>query len=312
MKTLKLSLAVAISTAILSTSAMADSWTITQDIDTDGPSASAEMTQGVTTANNGSSQSLNEINFTNATSTVQDGSYQKVTSNALSAIQAGGDSNTQAVNRMTVNTIGSAGAATVPYQDIKATTLTLDQRAGVGTTGNQQAGNQAKATTVNALKQSLTDGASGNTMDLAMTQAGSKNIQAGNRVSATDINGLEQTIQLDVFGGSPSGATAISQTGDNNIQAGNLLAASNALNITVGKVKQTIVATSSGWKQGANASLQAGNAAILTGTAASATGALQQSITATGGKLELAQDGTANSRQAGNYAGVNTVTTVTP
>lgn len=274
MKTLqKLSLAAAVAAALLSSQAMADAWTLTQEVTASTDSATVSLLQSEVagsdgnddTATSGSQQSMNTINLSEAT---LDGSSQTVNlgSNAVSLTQDSATTNSgQFLNNATAATITDLTQTATAVGNIG-----LNQNGGVGS-GNTQAVNQATAATaITSLKQSF--GSATNTTFAAKQEGADKNTQAGNLVNV---------------GGSVTAATT---DGDGNI--------------TAHAITQTATVKSAEFSQKSiSNSFQAGNAVIA---AADSDGSLSQSFTSSG-NLTLAQEGVATSHQHVNYVGAKTI-----
>ena len=197
MKIIKFSLAVAISTAILSTSAMADSWKVTQDVDVSAVGANTTLTQTNTAAagTSGSVQSLNNINLDTTDGIIDTGSTQtvKAGANTLNLIQAAStDTSKQAANRAVAKTV------TDLTQDVQMTagTIKLDQNAATLAT-NTQAVNEVNGEVITKLEQKITS--TGTTLDMNQEGASTQNTQVGNLLSvgvSTATSGVNQTITV--------------------------------------------------------------------------------------------------------------------
>lgn len=190
------SLSVAIAAALLSSSVIADSWTLTQ---TTTPNSVTNLTQSATTG--GSVQALNDINAASTTS-IAAGSKQTIAMEEarLKLTQDGAvGGSTQAANYAKAGILGGTTAFT---QEITDTTRiggnVMEQNTTTGSGGNTQAMNAAIATAntgVVKLKQSASF--NGNLLISQGTTLGN-NLQAINTVSTAgqtaSMTDVEQTI----------------------------------------------------------------------------------------------------------------------
>lgn len=299
MKTLqKLSLATAVAAALLSSQAMADAWTLTQEVtattadttllqkDTDGDATN------VTT---GADQALNNINL--GASSDLSGSSQTVTVTGqdLTLTQEAATTNSiQAANSATAATITSLEQTVTG-----AGTIQLNQLTAAG--GNTQAINRAAAATrIDGLVQTF-NGA------LDMNQAAATNNQYGNVLETgplgtgtTEVGG----VNLDNVRQTASVSTLNMDQGSNTGDARQIVNA--AIGVTQGNLTQKLDASGNvvmNQTGSAEDALQAGNALIIASEPAAAND-LKQTFSA-GGTLGLTQDAANGSVQAANYAGVD-------
>ena len=289
MKNIKLSLAAAVSVALFSGAAMADSWNITQSV---SAVTSTSVGQNGTTA--ASTQALNAINAA-GTTTIADGSTQTVT-----------------MDNAATTTLNQEGAVATSTQALNYTTAgslegTFEQsQVGTGPlTLNQQATGDANTQGINivetgAVVTSLTQSAA--STDVSLNQGttvatGTTATQVGNALIST---GAVASVNQDL-GADGSDVTLDQQiSGTDALQAGNLIDVSDAgasLTAATQDITTTGVGTFTIDQTSTVYALQAGNAAISGG----GDGAVTQTI-ATNALLQDQTDA-ANSWQAGNYVG---------
>ena len=162
MQHMKLKLAAAVTAALLSTTAMADSWTITQDTK---PGSNTTVTQNGATST-GSVQAMNAINgVANAAGT----QTAAMTTKTLTLKQEGTTTgSTQAANYVKGTNIGTDASTALTQQHTGTAadaSITLTQNPTTGT-GNTQAVNTAQGTTeIINLMQGAT-----NSAEIALTQ----------------------------------------------------------------------------------------------------------------------------------------------
>lgn len=189
MKKLKFSLAIAVSAALISTSALADSWDITQNA---APGSNTTMTQDGATQNQ-SVQAMNAINTAPAVTTnVQGSQTATLQAHTLILDQAGTtETSTQAVNYLSTDTIGVTGTAFT--QDYTGTgTVTLNQDTATLGADNLQAVNTARGVTVTELEQGGSTANTASTITLNQDTSAA-NTQAVNNVTAsTDLTKATQ------------------------------------------------------------------------------------------------------------------------
>lgn len=289
----KISLAAAVSAALFSSAAMADSWTITQDVNPVTNRVTA-LQQGAT---NGSVQALNAMNSTGAT--FLGGSRQTVTfvdntTNEFTQQSSGNatDGSTQAANFARADTLGSGTAFT--QNQAGAADVELNQNAD--TTNSTQGVNVAEVDTAatNLQQNAIT------ATNITATQnstAGS-NVQAINAAKA--VTAATPTMTLVDQNVTVTTALTLDQrnTGTGNTQAANYL--NNAGN-AVGTLTQDTIGDSIVVQQDAGGS---NNQAVNMAIGAAMTD-VDQVITASGTAIGFTQGGTTaigdNNLQAGNY-----------
>lgn len=251
MKISKISLAAAVATALFSSAAMADSWTITQTVT---PGGATTITQ---TDSASSYQSLNTINSSAAT--VLGGSSQTIdTANGGLTLQQSDDvgtastGSTQAANLAIGLEIGEAGKV-FTQADTGTSGITLNQvTAG---TGNTQAFNAAVAGTVTQLNQSILGA-----IDLTQNGVtGAGNAQAGNLIDASDASASTSATAGDVTQSITDNLTLTQGTAGTGptsvLQAGNALITGG----TGGAIDQSVASTIVISQSGASSSHQAAN-----------------------------------------------------
>ncbi|QTR50524.1 hypothetical protein [Candidatus Thiothrix anitrata] len=326
MQHMKLKLAAAITAALLAGSVQAETWEITQ---TTTPGAATTMSQDGATAA-GSVQGMNVIKSTTATvNQAATGTAQTAAVTGLTTLNQTGttENSTQALNYISVDTIGATGA----FAQSETGTLgaTLNQTA-TGTGGNTQAVNTATATTEIT---TLTQSNGGGPVELNQTAAAVDGIQAVNNAESAVLGTIDQdvtstTLGLVQTGGSgktqagnravsegavteitqtvtPSGAVTLGQNGTAlSTQAGNLLdltGSDGALADGTQEFTATAgVTMTQGTTSAVETSVQAGNA-TLTGANNADGNVLVQSLSAA--TLAMTQTDATTSIQAANYLG---------
>jgi hypothetical protein len=282
---MKLKLAAAIAAALLSSTAMADSWDVTQ---TSTPTTSTTMTQeGNTSAS--SVQAMNAVNSDTATVT-SSSTGQKVIlgTTALQLDQQGTTENsTQAANYLKGNVIGATGT---PFKQTHSGsgTVTLNQNTSTLGAGNLQAVNAAKGATVTDLTQELDAGVGAVTLNQATA---GQNTQAINSLEATTtLTKATQTV-------TPTGRLILNQAGaGSQTQAANLVRG-GAIG---GNLSQTTAAGSAATEMnqtGSGTSTQALN--MIDATSADGSSTAGTAIQTATGALTMKQSGS-NGIQTGN------------
>ncbi len=280
MKHVKLTLATAVTFALMGATAHADSWDLTQTA-----TLGADTTLTQTDSSNGSVQALNAINM-GATSTINSGSSQTsaMGANGLILNQDGTTENsTQAANYAVAATIGDA-IDTFEQLHTDTGSVTLNQ-SGTGSGGNTQALNHAAATNLVDLTQTANTASS---IDLTQNTGTDNNIQAVNNAEGAVLGGI---VTQDVI---PSGSLSLDQQGaGSNTQAANRMEATGS---TIDDVTQTVESPTVQFSQTTSGTgLQAGNMV----SAADVT-FLDQSLS--GDDINMTQNKAgAGSIQAGNY-----------
>lgn len=218
-----MSLTLTINTALLATlvsgSAFADSWTITQNVSVSAP---LSISQGNMT---NSAQAINSIQLRNGGSSVTNTQQTlNLGSGDLTLLQSGGDNNHQAVNYLLSPEIHSA-AQTLN----QAGNVALKQQGG---DNNIQALNYAKATG-DAPLQSLKKNVQAQHITLKFEGIGSGNIQAGNYIEADGL----PTTSGDVVQNLATTSLHYIQSGTHNLQAGNVVV--NNSHTATGQLRKT-------------------------------------------------------------------------
>ena len=240
MQHMKLKLAAAVTAALLSTTAMADSWTITQDaIPTGDATNGTTITQ--TTTSGGSVQSMNAVNLGGDTTEKGKQIVGGTATNKLTFSQEGVASNSiQAANYANAGTIGATGTGNTLTQGYGGTNeLILNQTTTAGTPagGNTQAFNAVKTTgatgSVTSLIQSVGKTTAGtpdvttNATKVTLDQnAASSNTQAVNAILDT-ASIVEATQDI-----SPSVKLELKQRQGTGTQAANFAQADSSAKLT--------------------------------------------------------------------------------
>lgn len=258
----KISLVTTIAAILMSSNAMADSWTVTQSTDLTGATGPTLMQQTGTAAT--SRQALNNIHLDSTDGTIAATSLQEVKLNGqtLTLDQDGaGASNVQAANNAEAAIVDDL---TQSVTATAATTINLEQGVTSATgDSNRQAINRVKSNDINAtasgdLQQEIID--SDISLDLKQAGAGKGNIQAGNLIE-TDGNiaaGTKQTVDVKAI-------TMNQASVSKGIQAGNAIAIGTGAVTTGGTTSQTFTTdTLSMVQTGTTDAIQAGNYIGLT------------------------------------------------
>jgi hypothetical protein len=250
-------IASAIALSLGTANVLADSWTITQEFTLSNTATQSIIQNGGTT---NSVQAINNINLDGSGRTVNDSSSQTLTIDTDITLDqdAAGNNNIQAINNALVNTVNGLTQTLQP--DTAAQTVKLEQGfSGTTGTGNDQAVNRVKGTTITKLNQSITGTI---TLDLDQANGVENNVQAGNLIDAsttgTTVNSagtanlVIQDINIDTLDMLQDGS-------DYSIQAGNALITASVA--TGGTIKQTITDDTLAMTQqgGADGSIQSGN-----------------------------------------------------
>lgn len=296
MQHMKLKLAAAVTAALLSGTAMADAWTITQG-------ATAGSTTTITQEDG--SDAIQGMNVVNSGTAEVKGSQTSTSVGKLTLEQKGTTAtSTQAANYLNVKTIdevaGTPSGTAFEQEHLGTAAIELKQGAG---SGNTQGVNVAKANSITNLKQT----ADTVTATVALEQtSGGTNVQAINSAEATAagnplaggaIGTLEQSAATAV-----TGTTVLKQesTGTNTQAVNRAVAATTigTLTQTSGKdgVGNQLTQTSGGGTQALNMAIASH---VTTSSSQTAKGGanMKQGVTAAGTDAAL----TTASTQAGNY-----------
>lgn len=310
MQHIKLKLAAAITAALLSTNAMADTWEVTQ---TTTPGSSTTITQDDAVASSGIA-SVQAMNATNsATAKIKGTQTAAMAGNTLLLKQTGSTADsTQAANYAKAGTIGdTTGTTTALTQKYTGTaTIDLEQKTGdLSGVGNLQAVNAADAATVTSLTQNVgavagTPASAGTAVTLTQTTSGA-NTQAINNINATTAL---VTATQDV---APGSKLTLTQGGaSTGTQAANRAVAASVTGTLTQNVKVgTAIASEAALTQTTTAAgTQALNMASVgtVSTGGSSVQSVKGQVTMKQGDTAKAGDG---SLQAGNYLKVTGTTT---
>ena len=202
----KISLATAITAALISSASQADSWNVTQ---TTTPASDTTMTQ-YGNSQGGSVQAMNAVSSTTATVA---GSQENTTGAFELTLEQKESTNnsTQSVNYVNADTIGDSGSAMVQSYSGSGNTLLKQSEANL--VNNHQAVNTASAAVISDLAQTTT--AANLSLNQANTSASS---QAANNAVASNVSELSQTVQSDSINSYQSNTTASTQA-TNNVTA---------------------------------------------------------------------------------------------
>lgn len=244
---------------LLNSSALADSWTITQSVS----ATSANTTILQENSSNGSVQAVNSVNLSGNNGVINDSSSQSFIGgeNNLTLRQnTGTASSVQAINRIYAHTIN--GAAQGASLAGGPQNLTFDQASDIGD-NNTQSLNDATtsvAGAVNKLSQSVLDTG---TVSLHMTQsAGSQNIQAGNLIKSGELSttsgDVTQTVSIGLAKQVQLNTTQSIQSGNALITLGGSTAAGGTLTQSYSGLTLDVVGFSF-QQTNANNSIQARN-----------------------------------------------------
>jgi hypothetical protein len=227
---------------LLSTTAFADSWVVTQNVTTNSATTFSQQ------AGTGAIQAGNAIRLNSTNGKVSSANQSMTTSgNTLTLTQDASHSSHQAVNYLFANHLNSAS-----QQVNNISTLSLTQNGG---SGNVQALNQVLVTGTGTQIDTLNQSVSAESMLFQGT--GSNNIQAGNYLQADSVSTTAGDVVQDF---TVSGDVSYSLTGSNNVQAGNVVIKKTAA--FTGQVTQNFSAgnvTASFSESDSNNSIKAAN-----------------------------------------------------